>query len=48
VTQRMKQRGKNLDAALAIVVDELVGLKTDVDEIHRFCGSQFPSHQPLH
>jgi hypothetical protein len=45
VAQRMKQRGKNLDAALAIVIDELVGLKTDVDEIHRFCGLQFPSHQ---
>jgi hypothetical protein len=45
VVQRMKQRGKNLDAALAIVIDELVGLEADVNEIHRFCGSQFPSHQ---
>src|SRR4029077_9906418 len=45
VAQRMKQRGRNLGAALAIVSEELVGLKADVDEIHSACGSQFPSHQ---
>jgi hypothetical protein len=45
VARRMKQRGKNLDAALAIVIDELVGLQADVSEIHGSCGSQFPSHQ---
>jgi hypothetical protein len=45
VAQRMKQRGKNLDAALAIVTEELVGLQADVSEIHGACGSQFPSHQ---